>query len=314
MSIVVVYGGSSCEREVSLESGKAVYDALISGGESAMLLDVDLKNQQIWSHEYWHKTVPKMTSDDKLDIVFLALHGGDGEDGHIQSFFDSIKVAYTGSGMLASALAMDKHKSKILFYENGIPTPNWQILTKKSPFPKIEKFPVVVKPNSEGSSLGLTIVEHENQLQNALEKAFSHDKKVLIEQFIVGRELTVSVVGDEVFPVVEILPSGDFYDYESKYLSDSTEYIVPAEIDSHITKQVQKMAFQAFKTLDCTVYGRVDFRMNSAGELFCLEVNTLPGLTSHSLLPKAALANGLDFFEMIMQIIHISKEKNDTIS
>ena len=130
MSIVVLCGGSSGEREVSLESGKAVYDSLISNGESAILLDVDLQNFEIWSHNYWYQTVPKMTADGNLDIVFLALHGGDGENGHIQAFFDSIGIIYTGSGMLASGLAMDKHKSKILFRENGIPTPNWAILTE----------------------------------------------------------------------------------------------------------------------------------------------------------------------------------------
>ncbi len=306
MSIVVLCGGSSGEREVSLESGKAVYDSLISNGESAILLDVDLQNFEIWSHNYWYQTVPKMTADGNLDIVFLALHGGDGENGHIQAFFDSIGIIYTGSGMLASGLAMDKHKSKILFRENGIPTPNWAILTEKS-VPKIAEFPVVVKPNSEGSSLGLTIVEHKNQLSDALEMAFSFGEKVIVEQFIVGRELTVSIIGDEVFPVVEILPSGEFYDYESKYLSDSTKYVVPADIISDVEEEAQKLALRAFKTLDCAIYGRVDFRMDLQGNLFCLEVNTLPGLTSHSLLPKSCAAKGIDFYTMIQQIITLSK-------
>ena len=313
MSIVVLCGGSSSERVVSLDSGKSVYDSLISHGESALLLDIQLNNPRVWSSEYWLQTVPKMTEDGKVDIVFLALHGGDGEDGHIQSFFDSIQIKYTGSGMLASALAMDKHKSKILFQAKNILTPKWEMTTQCDFQLRNIDFPVVVKPNAEGSSLGLTIVKNNNQLKDALKKAFLYDEKVLIEQYILGRELTVSIIGDDVFPVVEILPDGAFYDYDSKYLSDLTEYSVPADISLDISTKIQKLALQAFQVLDCTVYGRVDFRMNSEGELFCLEVNTLPGLTSHSLLPKSAKADGRSFFQMISQIICISKEKYDAI-
>lgn len=313
MSIVVVFGGISGEREISLESGKAVYNSLITAGRPSLLLDINFHDSIIWTYDYWHKTVPAMTDDGYLEILFLAFHGGAGENGHIQAFLDSIKIPYTGAGKLASALAMDKHNSKMLFRKNNVSTPDWILITKESQIPQIKWFPCVVKPNAEGSSLGLTIVENKKQLLDALEKAFTLDHSVLIEEYILGRELTISILDNEAYPIVEIVPRNKYYDYESKYLSDSTQYIVPAEIDDVLTKQAQNIAMEAFRVLDCEIYGRVDLRMNLQNELFCLELNTLPGLTSHSLLPKAAEAKGINFFELILKIIRISKERYDSI-
>jgi D-alanine-D-alanine ligase len=290
--IAVLMGGSSSEREVSLSSGKAMFAASAALGYDA--ISVEFEND-ILSHLDTLKSV---------DIVLIALHGGIGENGRIQGMFESLGIRYTGSDALSSTICMDKHISKLLAEDVGIATPRWKRIRKGQSIYKNEfDYPFVVKPNSEGSTIGLTIVHNENDYDSAVEEAFKYDDEILIEEFISGKEITVSIVGEDVLPIIEIRPEHGLYDYECKYTKGMTEYICPAELNEDLTKRIKQTAFEVYKLLKCRHYGRVDLRLDNNNQHWFLELNTLPGMTDTSLVPKAAKATGISFEQLIGKII-----------
>jgi D-alanine-D-alanine ligase len=290
--IAVLMGGPSSEREVSLSSGKAMFAASAALGYDA--ISVEFEND-ILSHLDTLKSV---------DIVLIALHGGIGENGRIQGMFESLGIRYTGSDALSSTICMDKHISKLLAEDVGIATPRWKRIRKGQSIYKNEfDYPFVVKPNSEGSTIGLTIVHNENDYDSAVEEAFKYDDEILIEEFISGKEITVSIVGEDVLPIIEIRPEHGLYDYECKYTKGMTEYICPAELNEDLTKRIKQTAFEVYKLLKCRHYGRVDLRLDNNNQHWFLELNTLPGMTDTSLVPKAAKATGISFEQLIGKII-----------
>jgi len=244
------------------------------------------------------------------DVLFLALHGGQGEDGTLQALLDLTGVPYTGSGHLASALAMDKDLSKHLFRAAGVPTADWLMAPATSE--QVEAtlgFPVIVKPSKQGSTVGLSIVRTRAELQPAIDEAFVHDDEVMIEQFIAGRELTVGVLGDETLPVGEIIPKHEIYDYECKYTPGMAVEEFPARLTDDETKTVQNLARKAFDALKLRGYARIDFRMSPDGTFYCLEANTLPGMTQTSLIPQAAAAAGISFPELCDRIVQLALDR-----
>ena len=340
MNIIVLTGGTSAERNVALASGRGITRALREGGHNVRVVDPIYGTNQpseenIYSvkpvigqefptadelKSYSNKKVLEcIDSDlfDNIDIVFLGLHGKFGEDGKIQSLLEMRGVNYTGSGVTSSAMSMDKDISKILFEHTGIPTPEWFMVEKDCfDLKKVGKkisgspgYPAVVKPNDEGSTVGLSIVQpdvEDVQLKNAMDLAFKYTSRVMVEQFIEGRELTVTILGNEALPVVEIKPKDGFYDYEHKYTSGRTEYICPAELPDELSGEIRASALAAHNSLMCKAYSRVDFRLNPKNEYYCLEVNTLPGMTELSLVPKAAKAVGISFPDLLNRIIEFS--------
>jgi len=340
LNIVVLTGGTSAERNVSLASGQEISKTLRESGHTVKVVDPIYGSDQPAEHEIFtghaiigqefpsvkelnsysnRKVIECINSSlfDKTDIIFLGLHGKFGEDGRVQSLLEMRGVKYTGSGITSSSMAMDKDISKILFNYYNIPTAAWFMLEKNnnsilSIDEKIKKhinYPAVIKPNDEGSTVGLSIVQpdvEDVQLASAIESAFNYSDKVMVEQFIAGRELTVAILGDEALPVIEIKPKDGYYDYEHKYTKGMTEYICPAELSKNLADELREKSLLAHKALGCNVYSRVDFRMNLKDEYFCLEVNTLPGMTETSLVPKAAKAENISFSELLNKIIELS--------
>lgn len=331
LKVLVLAGGKSAERDVSLASGAAVAMALSDSGADVFALDPGVSPRVLaWTPQLAKEQIgtepPADTTGDKpklapsdlslselksVDLVFIALHGGDGENGRLQALLDMAGIPYTGSGMLASALAMDKHASKRIFVAEGIPTPDWRMLEQTDDLDYEEAIealgsPLIVKPNAQGSTVGLTLVEKKTQWGDALTEAFRWDSRILVEQFIAGRELTVGVLGDVAMPVVEIKPKHGIYDYECKYTEGMCEYICPAPITPAQMRACQEQGLEAFRALGCRGYARADFRMDKEGRMFCLEVNTLPGMTSHSLVPKAAKAAGIDFPALVARICRLA--------
>ena len=330
MKVLVFMGGFSFERDVSLDSGRAICNALEKSGHEVIALDTGAGAKLPDSYakalsSSVHPDPPDIHELAKLDktmtlrsvngidladvdVVFIALHGGSGEDGTIQALLDLAGVPYTGSGVLASALAMDKDMSKKIFERERIPTPDWMIVKSNTKMDYndcsrkiVERFgvPVIVKPSDAGSTVGLTLVKSEDGLMAALESAGEFTQKIMIEKYIAGRELTVAVLCDRPLPVVEIIPSHELYDYECKYLPGMSKYIVPAEIDDRLTTELQELGLKAFRALGCSGYARVDFRVDSQGNPYCLEVNTLPGMTDTSLVPKAAKVASISFRKLV---------------
>jgi D-alanine-D-alanine ligase len=285
----VLMGGPSSEREVSLRSGAAIARGLRQAGYD--VTEVDVKSALL--------TLPP-----GLEAVFVALHGEFGEDGQIQELLRSKKIPYTGSGPESSRAAFDKLLSKQIFNNHDIPTPAYEIL-RKGDVRKLP-LPVVVKPIRQGSSLGVFCVFEEKDWADALAKALVYDGEVLVESYISGHELTISIVGDDVLPVVEIKAPGGFYDYRAKYTKGLTEYIVPAQIPADRAEACQKLAWKTFKALNCEGMGRVDIRMQEDGALYVLELNNIPGFTETSLMPKAAQAAGLSFSELCDRILKMA--------
>jgi D-alanine-D-alanine ligase len=241
------------------------------------------------------------------DVVFLALHGGQGEDGTIQALFDFMGVRYTGSGHMASALAMDKDLSKDLFRAHGVPTPDWLMAPASEELVGRELgFPVVVKPSKQGSTVGLSIVRSAHELGAAITEAYLYDDEVMIEKYIAGRELTVGVLGNRALPVGEIIPVHEIYDYECKYTSGMAREEFPATLSSRETEELQELALKSFRALKLRGYARIDFRMSEDGTFHCLEANTLPGLTQLSLIPQAAAADGIGFAELCHEIVRLA--------
>lgn len=313
MKIVVLAGGKSAEREVSLSTGKGIAEALASKGHQVITMDVD-------------RELPRKLLQENPDLVYIALHGKFGEDGTVQGMLEVLEFPYTGSGVLASALAMNKVQAKKIFRQVGIPTPKEVILSRnqiRSDYIGVIEIvkehlslPVVVKPGSEGSSFGLTIVKQEEELIEAIKKVFLYDTEALIEEYIKGKEITVGIIGNkelEVFPPIEIVPKNEFYDYESKYVKGMSEHLIPARIDPETLEKVIHYAKQAHLSLGCRGLSRVDFMVKETGDVFVLEVNTLPGMTETSLLPDAARAVGLSYADLTEKIVHfaIEAEKND---
>ena len=294
MKIGVLLGGNSAEREVSLASGKAISAACKELGHDVLDLDPEFDVRLL---------VPDLLT---VDLVFNGLHGGDGENGVIPGFLQSLGVKYTGSKTEASAICMDKRISKALVHRKDLLTPNWVSLANNDPLPSVGDmvFPVVIKPNDQGSTIGLTVVKDESELDDAIELARQFANVVLIEEFIVGKEITVTVIGDKAYPIVEIVPSHGLYDYECKYNQGMTSEACPANIDKDLTKAIQESALKIHKLLGCRHYSRADFRLDENGKAWFLELNTLPGMTETSLVPKAAKASGLSFPELIQTIIN----------
>lgn len=330
MKIAVLTGGTSAERDVSLSTGRAVARALSERGHEVLAIDTaggrliqapqaDLPQAEIGkvppsSEEEEGQAGPIARAFEELpetrntEVVFVALHGGAGEDGRIQAVLDLIGIPYTGSGPLGSALAMDKVVSKELFTSAGIPTPAWLVgpVETSEVEAQLGGYPVIVKPSHEGSTVGVTLVGDADELGPAIERASTFIGLPLIEAFIPGRELAVGVLGEEALPIVEIRPSHEIYDYECKYTKGMSEYLVPAPIDPEIAGEVQELAVRAHKVLRLSAYSRIDFRVDAAGRPWCLEANSLPGMTATSLLPKAAAASGIGFEELCERIVRLA--------
>ena len=302
----VLMGGPSSERNISLKSGKAVYEALRSGGMDA--LAIDLKTDDL-------KKTKKVIKDSKIDVAFIALHGRFGEDGQVQRVLEDLGVPYTGSGVAASWLALDKILSRRLFQIYELHVPAYQVyyrcgLDKERILKERPAFPVVVKPATHGSSIGLSIVDNMKDFLKALEKAFALDERVVVEKYLSGREMTVGIVGNTALPVVEIIPARKFFDSEAKYKSGDTRYVVPARLNKKDREMVQEAAARAYRSLGCCGFGRVDIIL-SAGKAFILEINSIPGFTPTSLLPKAARAAGVEFVELCKRLLKLAYEKEE---
>lgn len=348
MNIVVLAGGLSTERDVSLTTGNMVSNALKKKGHRVLLLDVFMgysdKEEditgiferaeeisasvgQISEQAPNIAQVKAMRKDQSAaffgpnviricqaaDIVFMALHGENGENGKIQAAFDLYGIRYTGTGYLSSALAMDKGLSKKMFEAAGIPTPHGISMKKEAQCTDFTKtgltLPCVVKPCSGGSSIGVSIVRTEEEYEAALAEAFRYENEIIIEDYIKGREFSVGVISQKALPVIEIAPIEGFYDYKNKYKAGSAVETCPAELPQEITERMQEIAVQVCETLGLDIYARMDFLLNEKNEMFCLEANTLPGMTPTSLLPQEAAAVGLNFEELCEKLIQISLER-----
>lgn len=303
----ILMGGPSSEREISLKSGHAVVDALTKLGLDVVSIDITTDNA---------KDCAYLISSHNIDCAFLALHGRFGEDGQIQSILDDLGLPYTGSGARASQLAMDKIASRKIFQSSGLTVPECKILEKISYVPEWQDgdslvFPLVVKPATHGSSIGLTIVDSKDSLQAALDLAFSYDDRIIVEDYISGREITVGVLDEKPLPVIEIVPKKRFFDFEAKYKTGMTDYVVPAQLDEAIARSAQDVALAAHRSLGCSGCSRTDIILNGKNTPFVLEVNTIPGLTATSLLPKAAKVVGIDFGQLCLKLVSLAYEKKE---
>jgi D-alanine-D-alanine ligase len=332
MKIAVLLGGTSEERDVSIASGAQVFRALRSAGHEVIAVDTARGTLEGEDEERLLDSgvAPAPPAGEELrrlragnpmaltgnpalraaDVVFLALHGGSGEDGTLQAILDHGGITYTGSGQLGSAMAMDKDVAKRLFQSAGVPTAAW-LMAPADPA-DVERelgYPVVVKPSKQGSTVGLTVVKQPAGLEAALKEAFRFDDEVMLEKFVPGRELTVGILAGEALAVGEIIPKGEIFDYESKYQSGGAKEIFPAELPENVTARVRQLGVIAHQALKLRDYSRVDFRLDPGGGLWCLEVNTLPGMTSASLLPQSAAASGVGFAELCERICTLALER-----
>ncbi|MEW6739640.1 MAG: D-alanine--D-alanine ligase [Nitrospirota bacterium] len=301
--IGVLAGGTSAEREVSLKSGNAIYKALLNLGYDAVFIDVS-------------DNICEDLKKESIEIAFLVLHGGHGENGAIQGLLEVMGIPYTGSGVLSSALAMDKEASKKIFIYHDIPVApfvvinreqlgeriNPQLITAVVDFP----LPWVVKPVAEGSSIGVNIVKGEEDIDDAVQSAFSYGRKIIIERYISGKEIQIGILGQTVLGGVEVRPSKEFYSYEAKYTPGLTQYILPPEIDDYAYETLKDVALKAHNALGCKGATRVDFILDESNEPYILEVNTIPGMTETSLLPKIAKLTGLEFPDLIEEILKLA--------
>lgn len=341
MKIVVLAGGTSTERDVSLISGTGIYKALLSKGHQVVLLDVFLgytgpKADDIFSIDKdWSegikavgeenpdiKAILKLRPDgdkcligpnvveicQQADIVFMGLHGANGEDGKLQALFELRGIPFTGTDYISSAIAMDKALTKEILIANNLPTAKGYSVEIGQPLTDIG-YPVVVKVNTGGSSVGVYMVNDDAQMDEALKQAAEFDNRVVIEQFIKGREFTCGIIDGKALPIVEIAPCEGFYDYKNKYQAGKTKEQCPADLSDELTKKIQDTAEQVFKALRLKAYARIDFMMNEEGEIFCLEANTLPGMTPTSLLPQEAAQVGMDYPSLCEKLIEVSLRK-----
>lgn len=292
--VAVLFGGKSGEREVSLKSGSAVLAAL--------------QRQGVDAHAFDPATRP-LHDLEGFDCAMISLHGRFGEDGAMQGALELLGIPYTGSGVMASAIGMDKWRTKMIWSAAGISTPAFELVKADSDFAAIENrlgLPLFVKPANEGSSIGISKVKQAGGLQAAYELAAKSDPLVIAEQFVGGGEYTVGILGDKALPIVRIVPKNEFYDFEAKYLRDDTEYLCPCGLSAEKEAQIQQEALQAFNAIGCRGWGRVDFLMDETGRHYFLEVNTSPGMTDHSLVPMAAKADGISFDELVIRILELA--------
>ncbi len=332
MKIAVLFGGTSTERDVSVASGSQVIGALRQAGHEVIAVEAS-RGVLLPEHEHQvlsehiddqppgdaQAATPKLpaivanASHEDLDLIFVALHGGSGEDGTIQGLLELAGVPYTGSDTLGSALAMDKDVAKRLFLAAGVPTPHWLMVPATLEEVDAEiGFPVIVKPNGQGSTVGLSLVTDPVQLEDAIDLAAGFGGQVMLERYIPGRELTVGILDDVALAVGEIIPAtGGVFDYTAKYQTDAAQEIFPADLDEPDAERVQAFALTAHRALKLASYSRVDFRMDPDGGLWCLEVNTLPGLTAGSLLPKSAAAVGISFAKLCERICLAGISRHD---
>lgn len=291
--VAVLYGGNSAEREISLISGRAVFDALQSAGVNVELVDVDF-------------TADVAAQVRGFDRAMISLHGRGGEDGKIQALLEILSIPYTGSGVLASALAMDKIRCKQLWQGAGISTPAfWSVDDDASKHAVLNevKTAVMVKPSHEGSSVGMSCVLDLNNLKNAIERAQEFDAEILVEQFIEGDEYTVGILAGHALPVIKLEVPGEFYDFYAKYKSNDTRYLIPSGLTEAAEKVLQQTCLKAFKAVGCAGWGRIDVMRDRSGQFYLLEVNTSPGMTDHSLVPMAAKAAGINFQQLVLTIL-----------
>ena len=293
LRVGVLMGGGSEERDVSIATGKAVIKACAENGYTAT---------EFCFTDNYKKHLKKLKTQ---NIIFNALHGGIGENGKIQAWLDKNNIKYTGSGAIASSLCMDKAASKEIAKRNGIETPDWQLIQKATQKVKIS-LPFVVKPNDQGSTVGLSIVKNDKFIQSAIDLAFQHGNKVIIEKFISGRELTMPIINEDAYPIVEINPKNNYYDYECKYTPGMSEYSCPADLEQNLVEKIESNTIKLFQKFDCSVYARADYILDKSGVPYFLEMNTLPGMTSTSLVPKSAYARGQSFQKLIRYLIELS--------
>jgi D-alanine-D-alanine ligase len=333
LKVAVLFGGTSMERDVSIASGAQVVGALRAAGHEVIAVDtatgvLDARAERTLLTSGVAPKPPEAASLDLLrsgdvtafvrapetrgvDVIFLALHGGTGEDGTLQALLDLVGIPYIGSGMLASAVAMDKDISKRLFRDAGVPTPAWRMApVGADEIRRAVGFPCVVKPSKQGSTVGLSVVKDPAGLERAIAEAYHFDDEVMVEQFIPGRELTVPILGDAALPVGEILTKNEIFDYEAKYQPGMAEEIFPADLQPAQTAEAQRLALVAHRALKLGGYSRIDFRLDAAGTFWCLEVNTLPGMTAASLFPKGAKAAGLGFPELCDRLCRLAIEEH----
>lgn len=291
--IAVLMGGLSAEREVSLRTGNACLNALRELGYQAVAIDV--------GHD-----LPEQLKAENIEIAFVALHGRFGEDGRVQGLLEMLQTPYTGSGVLASSMAIDKVVTKKMLLYHELPTPSFEFMragdSSEQLLERCKHLPLIVKPSREGSTIGISIARSREALRHGIDTAAALDGTVLIEDYIEGSELTVSVLNGVALPIIQIVPKSGFYDYHAKYTAGQTEYLLPAPVDAVITQRVQQAAVAACEALGCRGAARVDFMLRER-EFYCIEVNTIPGMTETSLLPKAAAEAGIEFPQLVEQIL-----------
>lgn len=289
--LAVLFGGTAAEREVSLKSGNAVLEALRSRGVDAE--GIDTANLDI-------------TALKRFDAAFIAVHGRGGEDGSLQGLLDSIRLPYTGSGVMASAIGMDKIRTKLLWQACGLPTPGFRAISGDRVWVDqlaAGRYPVMIKPAREGSSIGMGKANDDAAYATALATAQQYDRDVVVEEWMSGGEYTCAVLGERALPPIRLVPAKEFYDYEAKYLRDDTQYLCPCGLDDARIAQMQQLALDAFRAVGCRGWGRVDVMMDGEGRFRLLEINTVPGMTDHSLVPMAARAAGMSFPDLVLAIL-----------
>ena len=294
--VAVMFGGKSAEREVSLKSGAAVLAALLRSGVDAHAFDPASRGL----HEL---------QEQDFQRVFIALHGRFGEDGTVQGALELMGIPYTGSGVLASALAMDKFRTKLVWQAMSLPVPDFELLTATSDWDAVVKklgLPLFVKPANEGSSVGISKVKNVAELPAAYWEAARHDSIVIAERYIGGGEYTAAILGTQALPVIKIEPANEFYDYDAKYLRDDTRYLCPSGLSAQKETEMQQLALQAFSVVGGTGWGRVDFLKDESDNLYLLEINTSPGMTDHSLVPMAARESGIIFDQLVLDILRLA--------
>lgn len=291
--IAVLMGGLSAERDISLKTGNACLNALQQLGYTAIGIDAGID-------------LPQQLQAERVEVAFIALHGRFGEDGRVQGLLEMMQIPYTGSGVLASSLAIDKVATKKMLLYHELPTPGFDFMrpgdSSEQLFERCKHLPLIVKPSREGSTIGISIARSREALRHGIDTAAALDGTVLVEDFIDGVELTVSVLNGQALPIIQIVPKGGFYDFHAKYTAGETDYLLPAPIDADCYLRVQQAAVSACATLGCRGAARVDFMLRER-EFYCIEVNTIPGMTETSLLPKAAAAEGIEFPQLVERIL-----------
>ena len=292
--VAVLMGGTSNERDISLESGKAVLAALLRKGVAAEAIDPQISNLEQLKN---------------FNRAFICLHGKDGEDGKIQNFLEGINIPYSGSGILSSSIGMDKFKSKTIWKSKNITTPDFLQVNNVNDFEKASNLcgiPFFIKPANSGSSIGIAIINNEKDFIFAFKEAYKIDKIVIVESFVYGKEYTLPIIHNKPFPIVEIKSKTEFYDYEAKYLRNDTEFICPADISLPLVNDINKLCIDAFNAIGCDGWGRVDFIIDKNKKIHIIEINTVPGMTSYSLVPMSAKYSGVEFDDLVIMILETS--------